>query len=163
LTYQLKRAGAAISGATSSSYTLTAADGARPITCTVTAANSAGSRSATSTAVTPRLPGACANVQSGGPGPNRLTGLALGDRLLDLGGNDVLIGLAGDDCLSGGTGNDTLKGGPGSDRFDGGAGNDTINSRDQRRETVDCGTGRSDQVTADRVDRLVGCEIVRRP
>jgi Ca2+-binding RTX toxin-like protein len=86
----------------------------------------------------------------------------LGDALRGLGGNDVLNGLAGDDCLTGGTGNDTLNGGPGNDRLDGGAGNDTINSRDDRRETVSCGTGLRDRVTADRLDRLVGCELVRR-
>ncbi len=162
LTYRWNRAGVAISGATSSTYTLVAADGARPITCTVTASNSAGSRSATSAAVIPRFPGPCANPQTGGAGPDRLTGLALGDRLLGLGGNDVLIGLAGDDCLTGGTGNDTLRGDTGVDRFDGGAGNDAINSRDGRRETVTCGTGRRDRVTADRVDRLVGCERIVR-
>jgi hypothetical protein len=162
LTYRWNRAGVAITGASASSYTLVAADGVRPITCTVTAANAAGSGSATSASVLPRFAGACANVQTGGPGPNRLTGLALGDRLVGLGGNDVLVGLDGDDCLSGGTGNDTLNGGPGSDRFDGGAGNDTINSRDQRRETVNCGVGRRDRVTADPTDRLLGCEIARR-
>jgi Ca2+-binding RTX toxin-like protein len=180
LTYQWKRAGVAIAGATSSSYTLAAADGARSVTCTVTASNSAGSRSATSASVIPRFAGACANVQTGSAGPDRLTGLALGDRLRGLGGNDVLIGLGGADCLTGGAGNDTLaagagndtlagdagddtlRGDSGTDRFAGGAGNDTINSRDGRRETVDCGIGRRDRVTADRVDRLVGCETVRR-
>jgi hypothetical protein len=50
------------------------------------------------------VPGACANVQTGGAGPDRLTGLALGDALRGLGGNDVLIGRDGDDCLTGGTG-----------------------------------------------------------
>ena len=178
--YRWNRNGTAINGATSRTYTLAAADGARTITCTVTASNGGGSRSATSASVIARFPGACANPQTGGAGPDRLTGLALGDRLRGLGGNDVLRGLAGDDCLSGGTGNDTLTGGTGNDtlagdagndtlrgdagtdRFSGGAGNDTINSRDQRRETVSCGTGRRDRVTADRVDRLVGCEIVRR-
>ena len=74
----------------------------------------------------------------------------------------MLKGLAGDDCLAGDAGNDTLRGDAGVDRFAGGAGNDTINSRDQRRETVSCGPGRRDRVTADRVDRVVGCEIVRR-
>jgi Ca2+-binding RTX toxin-like protein len=178
--YRWNRSGTAITGATSRAYTLATADGARTLTCTVTASNGGGSRSATSASVRPRFPGACANPQTGGAGPDRLTGLALGDRLRGLGGNDVLLGVAGDDCLTGGTGNDavtggtgsdtlagdagndTLRGDAGTDRFSGGAGNDTINSRDQRRETVGCGTGRRDRVTADRVDRLVGCEIVRR-
>jgi Ca2+-binding RTX toxin-like protein len=161
--YRWNRGGVAINGATSPDYTLTSADGARSITCTVTASNSAGSSSAMSAPVTPRFPGACANIQTGGAGPDRLTGLDLGDVLRGLGGNDVLVGLAGDDCLSGGAGNDTLRGDAGLDRFDGGAGNDAINSRDGRRETVTCGTGRQDRVTADRGDRLIGCEIVRRP
>ena len=160
--YRWSRGGVAITGATSSDYTLVTADGARTITCTVTASNAAGSRAATSAPVTPRFPGACANVQIGGAGPDRLTGLDLGDTLRGLGGNDVLVGRDGDDCLTGGAGNDTLRGDAGTDRFDGGAGNDTINSRDGHRETVGCGTGRQDRVTADRVDRLVGCELVKR-
>ena len=77
-------------------------------------------------------------------------------------GNDTLTGGTGNDTLAGDAGNDTLRGDAGTDRFSGGAGNDTINSRDQRRETVSCGMGRRDRVTADRVDRLVGCEIVKR-
>jgi Ca2+-binding RTX toxin-like protein len=115
-----------------------------------------------STAVTPRFAGTCANVQTGGAGPDRLTGLALGDSLRGLGGDDVLIGLGGADCLTGGTGNDSLRGDAGVDRFDGGAGNDAINSRDDVRETVNCGLGRQDRVTADRVDRVIDCEVIRR-
>ena len=178
--YRWNRGGVAITGATSSGYTLTTADGARAITCTVTASHGAGSGTATSASVIARFPGACANVQTGGAGADRLTGLVLGDRLRGLGGADVLKGLAGADCLSGGTGNDTLEGGSGSDTlagdsgsdrlvgdagkdgFDAGGGNDMINSRDASRETVRCGTGRQDRVTADRIDRLIGCEIVRR-
>ncbi len=162
LAYRWNRGGAAITGATSRTYTLTSADGARNVTCAVTASNSAGSRTATSAPVTPRFPGACANIQVGSAGPDRLTGLTLGDALRGVGGNDVLIGRAGDDCLTGGAGDDTLRGDGGLDRFDGGAGNDTINSRDGRRESVTCGTGRQDRVNADRVDRLLGCELIRR-
>jgi Ca2+-binding RTX toxin-like protein len=113
--------------------------------------------------VTPRFPGPCANVQIGGAEPDRLTGLSLGDWLRGLGGNDTLAGRAGDDCLSGGAGNDALNGGPGNDRFDAGPGDDTVNARDGRSETVNCGPGRQDRVIADRTDRLVGCETVRRP
>jgi Ca2+-binding RTX toxin-like protein len=129
----------------------------------VTASNGGGSSSATSAPVTPRFTGVCANIQVGGAGPDRLTGLLLGDTLRGLGGNDVLVGRDGDDCLTGGVGNDTLSGGPGTDTLDGGAGNDAINSRDNRRDAVRCGTGRRDRVTADGIDRLIGCEIVRRP
>ena len=51
--YQWKRGGAAISGATSSTYLLVTADLAATITVTVTATNTAGSASATSAGVGP--------------------------------------------------------------------------------------------------------------
>lgn len=125
------------------------------------------------------LEGRCANVKRGNSRANRIRGTAKGDRLIGRGGNDVLSGLAGDDCLqgdagndvlSGGTGRDQLKGGAGRDRlsggrgrdsFDGGAGNDTIVANDRVKETVRCGRGR-DSVRADKADRLIGCERVKR-
>ena len=127
------------------------------------------------TGPSPGVAGACANVKRGTPRDDRLVGTRLGDRLIGLAGNDVLEGRAGADCLEGRAGNDRLVGGKGKDRLTGGAGRDrlnggaardafsggrgadTINSRDGRRETVDCGKGR-DAVTADAVDRLRSCE-----
>jgi RTX calcium-binding nonapeptide repeat (4 copies) len=97
--------------------------------------------------------------------------VALCDRLLGLAGNDALLGHAGDDCLSGGRGSDRLGGGPGDDRlrggpgrdaFSGGAGNDTLGSRDGLRDGP-LRTGTHDRVTADRSDRLIGCERVTPP
>ena len=198
--YAWKRDGAAIAGATSAQHTVTGADVGRPITCTVTASNDGGSGSATSAPVIPAraagplpvpgpLPGACANVQTGGAGADTLTGSAFGDTLRGLAGNDVLIALAGDDCLSGGAGNDRLaagagkdrlgggagkdklKGGPGKDKLTGGKGkdklkggpgDDTIKARDDRREIVRCGGGKKDRATVDRIDRVVRCEKVER-
>jgi hypothetical protein len=52
-TYQWKRGGVAISGATASSYLLVSADAGTNITVTVTATNTAGNASATSSAVGP--------------------------------------------------------------------------------------------------------------
>lgn len=52
-TYQWKRNGGAIGGATASDYTLVPADGGYSITCTVTATNSFGNSSATSASVGP--------------------------------------------------------------------------------------------------------------
>lgn len=52
-TYQWKKGGVAIAGATGSSYTPTVSDVGGTITCTVTASNSAGSTSATSAGVGP--------------------------------------------------------------------------------------------------------------
>lgn len=54
--------GTNITGATSSSYTITAADVGHSLTCTVTASNGGGSASATSAAVTPSTPAAPANT-----------------------------------------------------------------------------------------------------
>jgi hypothetical protein len=55
-TYQWKRGGVNIAGATSNIYTLVTADGTTNITVTVTATNPAGSASATSAAVGPITP-----------------------------------------------------------------------------------------------------------
>jgi Ca2+-binding RTX toxin-like protein len=74
----------------------------------------------------------------------------------------VLLGGKGNDVLSGGPGNDVLDGGTGLDRLYGGPGNDTLRARDGQRDVVDCGPGR-DAATVDRLDRVSGCEIVRRP
>jgi hypothetical protein len=52
-TYQWSRNGSAISGATTNSYTLVAADVGASIFCTVTASNASGSSAASSNAVTP--------------------------------------------------------------------------------------------------------------
>lgn len=75
--------------------------------------------------------------------------------------NDRLLGGKGNDVLTGRSGADRLTGGPGRDSIDGGAGNDTIHSRDRQRDIVRCGKGR-DRVTADRKDRVLGCERVQR-
>ncbi len=102
------------------------------------------------------------------------------DRLYGAGGNDSLRGGNGNDRLFGGAGNDTLKGEAGKDKLDGGAGNDklnagkatnslaggsgndSINARNRKKETVNCGSGRKDTATVDRIDRVRGCEKVRR-
>jgi len=118
------------------------------------------------------------DVLIGNQGANRLRGHEGDDTLVGNGGDDSLYGggsLArpslegddalhggfGDDALYGGYGNDRLYGGPGVDRLVGGPGNDLISSADGRRETVYCGPGR-DTAVADRLDRLVSCEVVRR-
>ena len=77
-------------------------------------------------------------------------------------GKDKLSGGAGKDKLSGGPGKDKLTGGNGKDKLNGGPGNDTINARDNRRETVNCGSGKKDRATVDRIDRVVRCEKVKR-
>ncbi len=80
---------------------------------------------------------------------DRLKGTAGGDRLRGGKGNDRISGKAGDDCLSGGRGRD---------RVSGGNGDDSVNVRDGERDRVNCGKGKGDRVTADRKDKLRGCE-----
>ncbi len=103
----------------------------------------------------------------GGVGSDRLAGSAGRDRLL---GDDSRKGVAGDDRLAGNNGNDLLAGGPGDDRLAGGRGRnrlygglgkDRLKAVNGSRDRVNCGRG-LDRVRADRVDRLFGCERVRR-
>jgi uncharacterized repeat protein (TIGR01451 family) len=137
------------------------------------------SASATVTIATPVAPGSCANARFGTKAKDTLTGTLAGDNIFGLQGNDVMDGAAGADCLFGGLGNDTLKGGDGNDqlfgedgndkltggkgtdKFSGGAGNDTVNARDGKKETIDCGAGK-DTATVDKADTVKGCETVKR-
>lgn len=107
---------------------------------------------------------------TGGLGGDRLNGWLGDDELLAGPGDDSLAGGAGNDQLasgggadrlSGGDGDDVLRGGSGRDSFSSGAGRDRIEAADGTAERVLCGPGR-DTVTADRADRLYGCERVRR-
>lgn len=70
--YRWQRDGSNIGSATSSSYTITAADVGHLLTCVVTATNSAGSASATSSAVTPSVAAAPANTS-----PPQISGSAV--------------------------------------------------------------------------------------
>lgn len=116
------------------------------------------------------LGGAGDDLLRGEAGDDRLEGGSGLDTLFGGRGDDELVGGAGDDLLAGGDGDDRLDGGSGADvidagtglnRIDGGEGGDDISSWNGRRETVRCGPG-TDRVLADRADRLVGCERIRR-
>jgi Ca2+-binding RTX toxin-like protein len=102
-----------------------------------------------------------ADVLDGDGGDDTLSGGDGRDRLFGGAGNDRLLGGAKGDELHGDTGNDQLFPGTGRDRVWGGAGDDVISSRDGSRDVIDCGPGH-DRVTADRRDRLRGCERVSR-
>jgi Ca2+-binding RTX toxin-like protein len=112
---------------------------------------------------TPQVPAPqpCAKKKTGTRRNDVLRGTAAGDFLRGLAGNDKLNGLAGDDCLDGGAGDDVLTGGGGKDKLTGGAGSDVINAADHEKDVVDCGKGR-DRATVDRIDRVRGCEVVKR-
>jgi len=72
------------------------------------------------------------------------------------------VGGSGWDRLTGGRGRDTLLGGSGENRYDAGAGNDVVRAANNRAELVSCGTGRRDRARVDRIDRVRGCERVKR-
>jgi Ca2+-binding RTX toxin-like protein len=99
---------------------------------------------------------------SGGRGKDRLSGLGGADCISGGAGNDTLSGGKGNDTISGGAGNDKISAGPGKNKVSGGAGNDRINVRNHKRDVVNCGTGKKDRVVADKVDKLRGCEHVKR-
>jgi hypothetical protein len=76
-------------------------------------------------------------------------------------GGKTLRGTSRADILIGGDGNDTILPGAGADTVIAGGGDDVVVSVDGSRDVVACGEGR-DRVTADRVDTLRGCDVVRR-
>jgi Ca2+-binding RTX toxin-like protein len=127
-------------------------------------------------------------VWTGTNHPDTLSGTGLDDAIAGYGGDDDLTGAAGDDKLNGGPGADDLSGGAGDDTIvdtssagsaravgtaakakpkkfvntiDAGAGNDKINVRNHKRDNVKCGKGK-DKVTADKNDKLSGCEKAKR-
>jgi len=102
-----------------------------------------------------------ADVLDGDGGDDTLSGGDGRDRLFGGAGSDRVLGGAKGDELRGDTGDDQLFPGTGRDRVWGGAGNDVISARDGSRDVIDCGPG-LDRVTADRRDRLRGCERVSR-
>jgi hypothetical protein len=137
-----------ITGATAKSYAVRNSDSRRGIAVVVRAANSGGVNEATSTRSA--LVGLV------------LAGTAGADVLHGTIGSDVIRLRAGNDAGYGGRGADRIYAGDGSDHVYGNRGNDVINTPDDSRDWVDCGTG-IDTVTADRRDRVSSnCEYVTR-
>jgi Ca2+-binding RTX toxin-like protein len=67
----------------------------------------------------------------------------------------------GNDTVNGGKESDQLYGGAGRDTMRGGLGRDRIFAVDRARDVITC-CGAADTVRTDRVDRLLGCELVCR-
>jgi uncharacterized repeat protein (TIGR01451 family) len=101
------------------------------------------------------------DVLDGDGGDDRLWGGNGSDRLVGGAGSDLLYGGLKRDVLIGGLGDDFISPGTGRDLVRSGAGNDVINARDGSRDVIECASG-VDRVTADRRDRLRGCEQVTR-
>jgi Ca2+-binding RTX toxin-like protein len=101
------------------------------------------------------------NKKKGAGGSDHISGNAGNDLLVGGRGRDRLAGGDGNDRLSGGAGDDRLKGGRGRNRLSGGSGNDQLNGVNGRFDRLNCGSG-ADSVRADRIDRVRGCERIRR-
>lgn len=87
----------------------------------------------------------------GGSGNDTLVAPRQGGILEGGGGRDTIVG-GGLDDISGGRGKDLIRAGKGADE---------IGAVDGTKDRISCGGGR-DTVAADRVDKLRGCERVRR-
>jgi hypothetical protein len=46
--------------------------------------------------------------------------------------------------------------------YKGGTGDDTVSARNKKKDTIDCGAGKKDRATVDRIDKVKGCEKVSR-
>jgi len=93
----------------------------------------------------------------GGGGRDRISAAAGAGFARGFLGTLAIDGGGGRDRLLGGPQADYLEGGGGADRIRGLGGADSIEVRDGVRDRADCGPG-NDLVTADRADRLRGCE-----
>ena len=98
----------------------------------------------------------------GAGGKDTLKGGKGKDKLFGGDGNDTLSGEDGKDTLDGGKGNDKLTGGKDVNSYKGGAGDDTVSARNKKKDTIDCGAGKKDKATVDRIDKVKGCETVSR-
>lgn len=96
----------------------------------------------------------------GGYGDDILVGDGGGDTMRGDQGNDSLDGGIGPDKVYGGAGIDTLTGGAGMDQLFGEAGNDVFFNNDGAADTVDCGTGASDDPEPDPADTFISCEMI---
>ena len=104
---------------------------------------------------------------TGGPGRDCLEGGPGEDDVSGRSGSDMVLGGPGTDRLAGGSGADRLTDAPsayafgvltaGSNRVSAGPGADVVDVANAHHDVVSCGPGR-DRVSADRGDRLVGCE-----
>lgn len=71
-------------------------------------------------------------------------------------------GPPGKDALDGEKGKDKLTADKDVNRYKGGAGNDSVNAKNSKKETVDCGPAKKATATVDEAEKIKGCETVKR-
>ena len=98
---------------------------------------------------------------TGGPGFDYVIGNEGNDRIFGGPDNDDVRGAFGDDTIYGGDAQDFLFPGPGQDTVSGGEGDDYVDSEDGAVDSVSCGPGLDDEVSADPTDQVsADCEDV---
>jgi len=123
--YQWKANGAAIAGATSSTFVLGASQIGQSITVSASYTDRQGTPESVTSAATPNVTAIGSGLVIVGNASNEvLSGAGAGDTISGGDGFDRLLGLGGDDSLDGGSGTDLLTGGAGADTLTGGAGAD---------------------------------------
>lgn len=156
--YQWMRDGVAISGATSSEYTVGVEDIGAGISLRVEYTDGFGTRENVTSAVSADVPLYAALIE-GSPGDDLLRGNAGHDTLRAGDGNDTLIGGDGNDVLTGGNTDadlrDVIYGGEGNDNIDGGYGNDELRG-DAGNDTISGGFGTDTVVGGAGNDVLTG-------
>jgi Ca2+-binding RTX toxin-like protein len=110
---------------------------------------------------------ALAAIFVGTNGHDELLGTLRADKMYGKGGDDAVQGRRGEDLIYGGYGDDWETGDEGDDNlYDrhgsdyvyGNEGDDYINTKDGKRDHVNCGSGR-DTFTTDGIDVVRRCEV----
>ena len=158
---QWLRAGVAIGGANSTSYTVVDADIGQTISVRVSYTDGSGTAETFTSPPTAAVLGYVA--VNGTTGNDSLNGSTGTDSISGLAGNDTLNGLGGRDKLFGGDGTDALNGGAGNDTLDGGAGIDTAVFSGTRASSSFVGNAGNWTVTtaSEGVDSLIGVERLK--
>lgn len=129
LTYQWLRDGVAITGATTATYTLVAADIGAQISLRLGYTDNRGTTESVTSTQTAAIAPAISLIV-GTDAADTLQGTDARDTIVALEGNDLVFAGAGDDSVTGGDGMDTLYGVGGDDSLSGGAGADLIGGGD---------------------------------
>jgi Ca2+-binding RTX toxin-like protein len=159
--YQWQRDGAAIEGATESTYVLTQADVGSEITVVVSYTDLQGTPETITS--DPLEWAVLLNRITGTEGDDNLVGTEGVDLIEGLGGNDTLVGGDGNDALDGGSGHDQVYGGEGNDFIDGGEGGELLGDAELVNDVLVGGPGSDTLYGRGGNDYLVGGDVYSGP